>query len=173
MNQYDFLENPEGEVSSRVRTNALSAYFFLGFLYLLAYRNPNFSHPFVRAHAWAATKLHIILLGFVVVYRSLLAPLLVYTIPVLEIPVSRVMFSLIFLGILGYIFRGAYLAHSGKHPREAIFFPSTDSEVDLTGIRISGEADLARALLSFMPFIGLFVAERHDTPLTQIGSKVS
>lgn len=45
--------------------------------------------------------------------------------------------------------------------------------MNLADIRISGEADLVKSLLSFMPFIGLFVAERYDTQLTQIGSKIS
>ncbi len=93
------------ELSSQVRTNALSSYFFLGFLYLFAYNNPNFSHAFVRAHAWAATRIHMALLGFMIVYNFLLSRLLNYPIPVIQIPVSRVAVSAGFIYILFLLFR--------------------------------------------------------------------
>lgn len=167
----DSFEN--ANLSSQVRTNALSSYFFLGFLYLLAYRNPNFSHPFVRAHAWAATRLHAFCLGFFVLYQLLLAELLSYYIPFLGIPLSRIVFSAVFLFLLSLMLRGAYLAHQGqKFGGFGIQFGATDPET-LDRETIRSEAELVRTLLSFAPVIGVFVAERFQTPVTAVGAKVS
>ena len=41
------------ELSRQTKTNAAIAYFFLGPIFLLASRNPNFADPFVRSHAKA------------------------------------------------------------------------------------------------------------------------
>lgn len=98
MYQADSSEN--SNLPLQVRTNALTSYFFLGFLYLLAYTKPNFSHPFVRSHAWSATRLHLGFIGFLIVYHTLLAKLLDYQIPVIEITLSRVLFSTVLLGLL-------------------------------------------------------------------------
>lgn len=50
----------------------------------------------------------------------------------------------------------------------------SDNSADfLSNQKISGEADLMRSILSFFPIIGVFIAERFPTPLTQVGSKVS
>lgn len=166
--------NSDTTLTSQVRTNALSSYFFLGFLYLLAYKNPNFNHPFVRLHAWAATRVHIMLIGFVVVYKYLLSGLLTYSIPVIRIPISRLVFSAAFLLIFFLLFRGAYLAYRGASPKDTpIFTPDNRSGDTLAHETIRDEADIARTLLSFLPFIWVFIAERFSTPLTRVGSKVS
>ncbi len=39
--------------------------------------------------------------------------------------------------------------------------------------KMEGEADMIRILTSFFPVIGVFVAERYPSVLTQIGAKVS
>jgi hypothetical protein len=171
MFQSDSSEN--SNLPLQVRTNALTSYFFLGFLYLLAYAKPNFSHPFVRSHAWSATRLHLGFIGFLIVYHTLLAKLLDYQIPVIGITLSRVVFSTVLLGLLCLIFRGSYLAYQGKK-FEAFDLINLDKSANpLIHHKISGEADLIRGLLSFFPIIGMFIAERFPTPLTQVGSKVS
>ncbi|MDD2744942.1 MAG: hypothetical protein PHU93_00205 [Candidatus Gracilibacteria bacterium] len=161
------------ELSSQVRTNALISYFFLGALLLLAKRNPNFSHPFVREHAWAATRIHSILLGFSILYLQLLADLLSYRLPIIDIPLSRVVFSVVLFFLLALLFRGAYLAHQGKKYQSMNL---TLSEKDLSRVdyaKLEGEADLIRTMISFFPLIGVFVAERYPSTLTQIGAKIS
>ncbi len=141
------------ELSSQVRTNALISYFFLVALLLLAKRNPNFSHPFVRGHAWAATRIHGVLLGFSILYLQLLSGLLSYRLPIIDIPLSRVVFSVVLFFLLALLFRGAYLAHQGKKYQSVNL---TLSEKDLTRVdytKLEGEADLIRTMISFFPLI--------------------
>lgn len=140
---------------------------------MLAKRNPNFSHPFVREHAWAATRIHSILLGFSILYLQLLADLLSYRLPIIDIPLSRVVFSVVLFFLLALLFRGAYLAHQGKKYQSMNL---TLSEKDLSRVdyaKLEGEADLIRTMISFFPLIGVFVAERYPSTLTQIGAKIS
>lgn len=171
MFQSDSSESPD--LSSQVRTNALTSYFFLGFLYLLAYKNPNFNHPFVRAHAWSASRLHLGFVGFLIVYRTLLVKLLDYQIPLVGISLSRIVFSTVLLVLLAFLLRGSYLAYQGKK-FEGFGFSLSEKPADsLADQKISGEADLVRTLLSFFPIIGVFVAERFPSPLASVGSKVS
>jgi hypothetical protein len=62
-------------MDQKIKTNAFISYFFLGFLFLLAKNNPNFSDPFVRSHAKAATMLHTICLFVVIGVFYGLSPL--------------------------------------------------------------------------------------------------
>jgi hypothetical protein len=160
-------------LSSQVRTNALTSYFFLGFLYLLAYRNPNFRHPFIRAHAWSATRIHLGFLGFLVLYKLLLSRLLAYPIPLLNVSFSRVVFTAVLLYLLALLLRGAYLAYQGEKFKGFGLSFATDAMPDIENEKVVGEANIARTLLSFLPGIGVFVAERFPTPLTAVGARVS
>ncbi len=57
------------EIPSRDRVNAAIAYFFLAPIFLLAKRNPNFAHPFVRSHAKSATKFILVFVVFFILYK--------------------------------------------------------------------------------------------------------
>jgi len=161
------------ELSSQVRTNALISYFFLGPLLLLAKKNPNFSHPFVRSHAWAASRIHAILLGFTILYMSLLSQLFAYRLPLIDIPLSRVVFSTFLLWMLWLLFRGAYLAYQGKK-YQGFHLSLSDTNIEhIDYNKVEGEADIIRILTSFLPLVGVFVAQRYPSVLTQIGAKVS
>jgi hypothetical protein len=110
------------EISQKIRTNGAIGYFFLGFLFLLAKHNPNFSEPFVRAHAKSATKLHLMLAAYVVLHVTLLSQLLSVVIPILSVSLDRVLLIGVFAYVFVLLFIGASRAFSGKEPAGAFSF---------------------------------------------------
>jgi len=76
-------------ISQKIRNNASIAYFFLGWLFLLAKNNPNFSDPFIRQHAKIATKGHILFFITYFFYAHFLSGLFSYSLPVLQITIDR------------------------------------------------------------------------------------
>lgn len=71
-------------LSQKVRNNASISYFFLGWLFLLAKNNPNFSDPFIRQHAKIATKGHVLFFTVYFFYSHFLSGFLSYSIPVIQ-----------------------------------------------------------------------------------------
>ena len=100
--------------SSQVRTNALTSYFFLGFLFLMARGNPNFSDPFVQEHAKSATKIHLLFVGYLILHEYLIAPLLGYEIPVVSMNLARIALIGAFALVFAALIRGAVRAYRGE-----------------------------------------------------------
>lgn len=90
-------------VSQKIRNNASIAYFFLGWLFLLAKRNPAFSDPFIRRHAKLATKGHALFFGLYFCYSHFLSDLFSYTLPVLQITVDRCIDMLFFATLTFFV----------------------------------------------------------------------
>ncbi|MFZ4461046.1 MAG: hypothetical protein ACOYN2_00395 [Patescibacteria group bacterium] len=159
------------DISHKVRTNAAISYFFLGFLFLLARRNPNFAEPFVRTHAKAATKIHALLAGYIILHQMLVSKLLSITVPFVPIPLDRILLIAVFAYIFFQLFLGASRAFAGKSATG--FSLSLDLGLEnLSGVSTNSESEMIRSVLSFVPFVGLFIYEHLKTPLTRLGIRV-
>lgn len=88
-------------ISQKIRNNASISYFFLGWLFLLAKNNPNFSDPFIRRHAKTATKGHILFFVVYFFYTHFLGDFFSYSIPVLQITIDRCI-SIAFFAMLTF-----------------------------------------------------------------------
>lgn len=157
--------------SHRACVNAAIAYWFLGWIFLLARQNPVFAHPFVRAHAWQATRLHLGFFAGFIAYRMLLARYALIGIPVLGISLDRLLvfiaFGLFTLVLVHHAWRAAHgVAASALSWR---FFAVRGSATTLS----AGASEHERVLdiLSFIPFIGTVVAARHPSELTALGTR--
>lgn len=159
------------DISHKVRTNAAISYFFLGFLFLLAGRNSNFADPFVRSHAKSATKIHLLLIGYIVLHQMLISKLFSMSIPFVPISPARILLIVIFTYVFLQLFLGASRAFTGK-PATG-FSLSLDLGMDnLSGVTANSESEMIRGVLSFVPFVGVFIYEYMKTPLTRLGVRV-
>ncbi|HRI36624.1 MAG TPA: hypothetical protein PK765_06260 [bacterium] len=82
----------------KTRTNALIAYFFLGWAFLLARGNPDFAHPYVRGHAKRATLIHAVFLISLVVVTWFINPYVRVHLSFLPIALDFVLRILVYLG---------------------------------------------------------------------------
>ena len=161
------------ETTNQDRTNAAIGYFFLAPLFLLAKRNPNFTHPFVREHARSATKIIVAFIVLFVLYKTLLAPILMnISIPLLLVDADRVASIAFFAIFLFSLLRGASRAFSGKSAstslRESLSIQADSVAFDSAGMT---ETDKLLATLSFVPFLGVIIARKHPNTLTLSGEK--
>lgn len=158
-------------LSQKIRTNAMTAYFFLGWLFLIS-RNPNFSDPFVRLHARRATRGHVFFLALFLAYSHFLAHFFQYSLPIINITLDRVISLGVFGGLLLFVLSGAYSAQKGEE--NTILSPLSDGIVGFQEWTFVGatEAERVKFFLSFVPFFGIFVARRHPNSIAIIGEKV-
>ncbi len=161
------------EISQKVRTNAAISYFFLGFLFLLARKNPNFSEPFVRSHAKSATKLHLLFIGYIFLHQIFLSRLLAITLPFLPIRIDRILIIMVFAYIFTLLFIGASRAFAGRDSTGIFSFDLGLTSESLNGVYVQNESEMIRSILSFVPFIGPFIYEHLQTPLTRVGVRIS
>ena len=160
--------------SEKVRTNALISYFFLGWIFLLARRNPDFSDPFVRAHAIDATRIHVGFLVAYLVYAYILRSFLYIPIPLVTVTVDKVVMVAMFSFLVYLIVRGPYLAYRGLLPeRERLgglgWAGLTGESTELSA---ASERDRTLVFLSFLPFVGYGIASAFPSRATSIGERV-
>lgn len=161
-------------LSQKVRNNASISYFFLGWLFLLAKNNPNFSDPFIKQHAKIATKGHILFFVTYFFYTYFLGGFLSYSIPVIQITIDHGVQIAFFATLTLFIIRGVYAGQKSE---------SSKSTGDGNGLfslqgrifRFSGASEAQRILLllSHIPFIGMIVAKRFPNIVTTTGARVS
>lgn len=151
------------------------SYLFLGWLFLLARKNPDFSHPFVRSHAKSATKAHIGLLGGYLVYRWYLAQYIPgFSVPgIPTLTIDKIIGLCFFVVLAIFIIRGAYLAHKGATAEEASSQTLKEAfrKENIT-LETTGETDKMIFLSSYIPLLGIVTAARHENPITRTGTKV-
>lgn len=111
------------ELSQKTKTNAAIAYFFLGPVFLLASKNPNFSDPFVRSHAKAASKAIAFYLAAFFTYSIFVSSYLTFQIPFFPMMADRVVSVAILALMFATLARGMVRAHSGKSPAKTFETP--------------------------------------------------
>lgn len=95
-------------VSQKIRNNASISYFFLGWLFLLAKNNPNFSDPFIKQHAKMATKGHFLFFISYFLYSYFLSSLFAYSIPFVQITIDHCIQIAFFSFLTLFIIHGVY-----------------------------------------------------------------
>lgn len=160
------------DIQQRTRTNAAIAYCFLGPLFLLSRRNPNFSDPFVRKHASAASKTIGIYAGIFFGYSHFLSQYFAFPLPIFPIMLDRLVSVAILALFLFVLMRGAFRAHAGKNPASIWELPFFQfQEISFKGENLTSETDKTLALLSFIPIVGIVIAGRKPSEANTLGAR--
>lgn len=160
------------ELSRQTRTNAAIAYFFLGPIFLLASRNPNFADPFVRSHAKAGTKAVFFYLAAFFAYSHYLSGYLAIPVPFFPIPASRLVSVAILALMFATLLRGTVRANAGEAPAKTFDLPGFSgfgSDVGVVGHLSETERTLA--VMSFIPLFGIVIAARKPSPANVLGCR--
>lgn len=160
------------ELSRQTKTNAAIAYFFLGPIFLLASRNPNFADPFVRSHAKAGTKAVFFYLIAFFAYSHYLATYLSFSVPFLPVTADRLVSIAILALMFATLFRGTIRAHSGKLPAKTFEIPGFSGlETELAPVGQLSETERTLALMSFVPLLGVVISARKPTVANVLGCR--
>lgn len=157
-------------ISQKIRTNATIAYFFLGWIFLLARNNPDFQDPFIRQHAKIATRGHLVFLFGYAFYSHFVSRFFMHTIPLLGITIDRVIDLSVFCTLTLFILLGAYRASRGDEAK--ITASVSERQTDPTTMTYEGATERDRMIffLSYIPFVGVAVADRYPSAITDRGS---
>lgn len=143
------------------------AYFFLGPLMLLAKKWTPFQHPFVRYHAKKSSLILIIAIILLSI-GFFIKPLFAWSIFGFSLWDT---FLILYMSILIIVLLfWAYQAYHGKKIGKDLEESAKES-FSLQQTTLSDEEKI-RILWSFLPFIGIFIAGKYQTPETRIGRKV-
>ncbi len=161
------------EISPKVRTNAVIAYFFLGPLMLLSRGNPNFSDAFVRSHARTATRTMLAYAALLVGHWMFLSDLLDFKLPLVAFTASRGVSVALFALFVFALVRGANRARLGLEPAAVSELPafrfSTSDLPDSFAAR--SETEKILALWSFVPVLGIVFALRSPSREAVLGMR--
>lgn len=100
--------------SQQSRVNAAIAYFFLGWIFLCARKNPVFRDPFVLSHARKATRVHLVFILIFGGYLFFVKPYVDFPLPLIPLSSGHVIGSSLFLAFTAFFLLCAYGAYSGK-----------------------------------------------------------
>lgn len=162
-------------ISRKIRINALISYFFLGWIFLLAKNNPNFTDPFIKKHAKIATQGHIIFLVSYSLYSYFFGNFFSYSIPVIQITLTHVIDILFFAALILFIIWGVYRGYKDDNPLENT--TNTPLSFFLNGhtFQFSGATEAERVifLVSYIPFLGMIITKKYPNIVTTTGARVS
>jgi hypothetical protein len=144
------------------------AYFFLGPLFLLVPRDTPFWEEYVRGHAKRATSIISIGVLVIILYITLLAPLI--QVQIFSISLDSMILAVMMIIFSIQLIHGAYRAYNGIDAR-SIHTLNINIDNDYT-IGNYSEEEKIRILASFIPFLGIFIAKRYPTEPYTIGKKV-
>jgi hypothetical protein len=155
------------------RTNATIAYFFMGWIFLLARNNPALQDPYVRTHAYTATQVHI---GFIVAYILLsyiLFPILngLY-IPFFGISLVYVCTLGFFVASSGYLVYMAHRAYTGTDTDIPTHIEVRDIQAERADISHLSDSEKIAIIASYIPFLGIFVSARYPSIYTDTGVRI-
>ncbi len=164
------MQAPISSLDTKVRINALASYLFLGWMFLLARKNPNFSHPYVRRHAWRATGVHVAFFALIILYHGVFASYLGFFIPFVGISVRELGTVLVYGAGLFAILVLARDAYRGTDARE---IAETGHALSRTCThRFSSDRGALIAVASFVPIFGFFIHARHENDATADGIRI-
>lgn len=95
-------------LSRKIRNNATIGYFFLGWMFLLAKKNPDFQDSFIQNHAKNATKGHGLFLISYVIYSYFLSQFFFHNIPIINLSIDRLIHFGFFVALTLFILYGIY-----------------------------------------------------------------
>jgi len=158
----------------KIQTNAAIAYApVLWELFLLAKANPDFWNTFVRNHAKNASKIHFSFLAIILVYKYFVAGFLNIFIPIINISINDIVQVSFFLIFTFLLIKWAFSAHSGTEAEDIkIKKDYLKLETELLEHELS-EAQKMIYIASYIPFIWLIVAAKHNSPINKFWAKIS
>lgn len=152
-------------ISESDRLRAAAAYCFLGWLFLIARGNTDFQSPYVRSHA---RKSLLVNGGFLLIFTLVawaVAPIMTgVIIPVIGLPLSRVITTATFLGLTAILVIIAYRAYGGMSAQE-VFDQGVGQRMGSLsegGQSLSGDAKMG--VIALIPLIGSILALRSRDP---------
>lgn len=158
----------------KICTNAAISYApVLWELFLLAHNNPNFNNYFIRNHAKNATKIHFSFLAIISIYKYFIEGFLYIYIPIINISIHEIIQTSIFFIFTFLLIRWAYKAHKWieveeiKIKRDYLKLETETLDKDLS------EAQKMIYIASYIPFIWLIIAAKHNSPINRFWAKIS
>ncbi|EKD65966.1 MAG: hypothetical protein ACD_49C00072G0003 [uncultured bacterium (gcode 4)] len=160
-------------MNNQIKTNALISYFFLGWLFLLAWNNPNFAHEFIVKHSKKATKIHFGFLVTFILYNIFLSQHLYYNIPVIMVSVDKVINLWFFTFLTLAILKWAYEAHRGIEPKSSIW-NNTNLDTKSVNYNLSwiSENDKIIYITSLLPFLWIITSNNYENNITKSLAKI-
>ena len=158
-------------MNEQSRINAMIAYFFLGPLFLAASRDTPLGTDFVRQHARRASIIIAIGIASIFGYIFFLSDFFQFYISIIS--VHTVILGGMMSLLIGFLLQGAYRAYHGieaKDIKNNLLFQTNIETEELRGNY--SEEEKIRILASFLPFIGIFIAEKHNTELYKTGARI-
>jgi hypothetical protein len=154
------------DISTRI--NALIAYLFLGPLLLLAKSGTPLADPYVRGHAKKASI--IILIGILIffIYRFL-KEFLMFS--MFGFSIDIILLTMIVSCTLAALIIWAYRAYNGVPANESTW-KSFSMPENTMQVWTYSEEDKIRIIASFIPFIGIIVANKYPMWEVRIGRKI-
>jgi hypothetical protein len=161
-------------LDAKIRVNALIAYFFLGWAFLLARGNPDFAHPYIRAHAKRATFIHAVFLLAVVLVSFVLDPYLRTNLGFLPLSLDFVARILTYAVGLATVALGAVSAYRGDAAGGSVESASPDfAALFERTYELPTDRDRLYAAAALVPVLGFFAHARHPSPATADGVRAS
>ncbi|EKE27625.1 MAG: hypothetical protein ACD_3C00184G0001 [uncultured bacterium (gcode 4)] len=161
-------------MDNKVRVNAAISYLFLGELFLLAKSNPNFNHPFIRAHSKNAVKIHLIFFVSIFAYKYFWGffNFLNFQIPVIQLSINTIITTALFLIFTFMLLRWAYKANSWIGVEDIkIGKDYLKMESELMPWKLT-ETQKMMYISSYIPFIWLIVAGKYPSEINKYWSKI-
>jgi hypothetical protein len=149
------------------RINAIISYFFLGPLFLLAREGTPLSEGYVR---WHARRSSLIIACGVIVYIAyfFLSPLIAFQ--VFGFSVAAIVLGLIVTIVILALVHGAYGAYRGI-PASAVSLWDMSLHAESTDHSVTDESAKIRIIASYIPLLGIIIADRYPTPEIITGRK--
>ncbi len=159
------------ELDQKVKTNAIISYLFLGWIFLIAKKNPNFWNVFVRDHAKNATKIHLFFLAWYLIYSFIIAKsvskYLYYKIPVIFLNLHQIISFLFFWTLICVILYWVYKANKWEKPDVINTNINFNIKNELQEINNINETQKIIHLSTYLPFIWLISAKKHNNSLNE------
>lgn len=160
-------------LSRKIRNNATIGYFFLGWMFLLAKKNPDFADPFIQNHAKNATKGHGLFLISYIIYSYFLSQFLFHNIPIINLSIDRLVRFGFFIGLTFFILYGIYNSQKGGEAEGVGDIFSFGGESKSFRYENATETDRMMFFLSHVPFLGMIIAKRYENIITMTGARLS
>ncbi len=152
--------------------NAIICYCFLWPVIWLARKNPNFSHPFIQGHARRSTLIFATAWVIWILFIFALWPITHWSIgPFILYDILLFVLVVLFLGVLIW---HAFRAYKGEFADEVQFHSIQKlHETTISEMGILSEREKIIIILSFIPFLGIWISSRFPQMMTKQGESIS
>jgi len=161
-------------MNKKIINNAISAYFWLGWLLLFPSKKENIHHPFVKKHAKTALFIHALMwLNYIIfITYSFL-----WSISFWGFYLNHVSAAILFLCLFWWLLYGAYKASIGDvfSIKEMSNMTKTDTLIQIKNSNLN-EQGIMTIILSLIPFIGFILRWKfynYKSPIIENNIKIN